>query len=584
MAFSISHNTPATGYIAWADVNIQYKGQTYAIPDGNTNLRYVYWLFSDPNSFYGSDEVPELGIDDLLVFYNRSGTALVVPTATVVDGGLIVPGSIIADALAANSVTSEKILAGAVDANAIAANAIGAGAIAAEAIQAEHISAGAVSASAIAADAVGAGAIAAGAIAADHIQSGVINTNHISAAGLDADVLKAGTITVDGGVNNVSSVEVKRSGTLRSLWNEKSLTFYAQDGMTPLVRAGDVSDAQDDSRVGFLVKSENGENLMDETGLYINNLRANIPAGLNIAPDPHFVMWNSSSHWTRSTSGPAWIDKFFDGQFDPDFPVDASAIILALDAGGAASASIESVPVSTKLTPAYNDVPLCVSFWAKAQRPSLVTIKCDIYAYEVGNLLPTGHQSHELQLSHDENTLVELQFPALTTFSANTESIAVKFSISRDAFESFASNVSIWSLMIEPGAKRSFPSFNPYVPALTPFSGTVVEYGSNLNGFYQRFSNGMQICWINQIELVHDGSTSISAWWTFPASFNDENNIFATWAGRSGQAIPQGERQLYHRVISTSTTQCRLQALGDGGFSPGDSGVAQAYAIGTWGD
>ena len=68
-----------------------------------------------------------------LCFFNKNGTHLTVPNTTVVDGGLIVSESILADALAANCVTSVKILAGAISAEKIkiAAGAVGAEKIAA---------------------------------------------------------------------------------------------------------------------------------------------------------------------------------------------------------------------------------------------------------------------------------------------------------------------------------------------------------------------------------------------------------------------------------------------------------------------
>ena len=148
------HNTPTLGYIAWQDVHIQYKGTTYSIPNGNTNKRFVIWKYADPDCFYGSDEFPTLGPEDLLVFLNKNGTYAIVPKTQIVDGSLIVSDSIMTDALAANSVTTEKIAAGAITADLIAANAIGAGAIAAGAITADEIAAGVIATAHLAALAV----------------------------------------------------------------------------------------------------------------------------------------------------------------------------------------------------------------------------------------------------------------------------------------------------------------------------------------------------------------------------------------------------------------------------------------------
>lgn len=185
MAFQYYHNTPAPGYIAWKDLNIQYQGQSYAIQDGYTDAKYVFWLYNgNRNVLYASNEFPDLTNDDLLVFYNRNGIAVVVPTSTVVDGGLIVPGTILTDALAANAVTSEKIAAGAITARELAANSVTAGAIAA----------GAIGASAIAADAIGAEHIAAAAILSEHIAANQVKADHIDTGAIDTRHLKAGII------------------------------------------------------------------------------------------------------------------------------------------------------------------------------------------------------------------------------------------------------------------------------------------------------------------------------------------------------------------------------------------------------
>jgi hypothetical protein len=108
----VTNNSPSAGYIAWKDCNISYKGKVYPIPDGNTNLTYVYWKFSDPDGFYGSNAYPTLAADDLLVFLNKNGIHLKVPNTTVLDGSLIVPESIYTDALAANIITTEHLMAG----------------------------------------------------------------------------------------------------------------------------------------------------------------------------------------------------------------------------------------------------------------------------------------------------------------------------------------------------------------------------------------------------------------------------------------------------------------------------------------
>ncbi|MGC4375936.1 tail fiber domain-containing protein [Fictibacillus sp. Mic-4] len=190
-------NTPQAGFIQWSDVHISYKGKVYNIANGATDFRYIYWKYSDPNSFYGSNVFPTLGDNDLLVFLNKNGIHLTVPTATIIDGSLIVPESIYANALAANSITSEKIVAGAISSDKIAANAIGADKIAAGAIMTNHIQAGAITANSgiIASAAIGTAAIQDGAITnakISNLDAGKINTGYLNTARL-----QAGTITAD---------------------------------------------------------------------------------------------------------------------------------------------------------------------------------------------------------------------------------------------------------------------------------------------------------------------------------------------------------------------------------------------------
>lgn len=215
MAYAITNNSPSPGYVRWTDVNIQYKGVSYSITDGYTNYRYIYWLAATPTSFVVSDTFPLLGMDDLLVFLNKDGISMVVPTATILDGGLIVPGSIYASAIAANTITGGQIAAGTISAANIAAGTITTDKIAANTIGAGNIAAGAVIADKILAGAITADKIAVNAITATKILANSIETGHISAAGLSADVLKAGSVESTDGKTyfNLATSEIKESGS-----------------------------------------------------------------------------------------------------------------------------------------------------------------------------------------------------------------------------------------------------------------------------------------------------------------------------------------------------------------------------------
>lgn len=197
MGFTVRDNTPSTGYIAWSDVHISYKGQVYAVSDGNTNKSYVWWDYSDPYRFQTTDTLPNLTDDDVVVFFNKNGIHLTVPTATVVDGSLIVPESIMANAIAANTITGDKIAANTISADNMAANAVGAEVIVAGAIGTDHLAAGAITADKVAANAIGAGAIAAGAIATEKLAANAVTSEKIYTGAVTAEKLGAGAVTAE---------------------------------------------------------------------------------------------------------------------------------------------------------------------------------------------------------------------------------------------------------------------------------------------------------------------------------------------------------------------------------------------------
>ena len=195
MAYVIKHNDPSPGYVSWSNMNMAYNGNTYAIADGNSNMIFIYWLLSSPYVMQTSNTFPTLAHTDVVVILNKSGTALLVPGSTILDGSLIVPGTILADALSANSVTSAKILAGSIQSTHISTGAIVADSIAAGAIGTAAIAAGAVISDHILADNVLAGHIVAGAIQAGHVAAGAIATNHLAAEAVTAAKIQALTIT-----------------------------------------------------------------------------------------------------------------------------------------------------------------------------------------------------------------------------------------------------------------------------------------------------------------------------------------------------------------------------------------------------
>jgi hypothetical protein len=202
MAFTISNNSPSPGYIAWSGLHIQYSGETFIIADGNTDRMYAYWTPAYPNNLVVSNDFPTLTANDCIVFLNKNGVAIVVPTASVLDGDLIVPGTILAVHLAANSVTAGSIAADAVTAGSVAANAIGAEAIAADVIIGDHINGETITGDklvmgTITADKIGAGSVTTEKIAANAVTAAKINVDTLFAAEAFLTKLNAADISAN---------------------------------------------------------------------------------------------------------------------------------------------------------------------------------------------------------------------------------------------------------------------------------------------------------------------------------------------------------------------------------------------------
>lgn len=132
---TITSNSPGAGSISWTAFNITYAGISYAVAAASSSRKFVWWEYrAGAPALVDGDTLPNLGADDLLLFLNKNGVGLLVPMTEIVEGSLIVSGSILADAIAANqintghlqadSVTTAKIATGAVTADEVAAGAV----------------------------------------------------------------------------------------------------------------------------------------------------------------------------------------------------------------------------------------------------------------------------------------------------------------------------------------------------------------------------------------------------------------------------------------------------------------------------
>lgn len=131
--YTVTNNVNATGVatpgsIRWQALHIVYSGVDYTITDGATSLKYTYFVKPASGTslaLTSSDTKPTLGPDDLLVFINNSGTAVVSAT----DGSASLP-----TAVANNAVDNLGLADNAVSGSKIADNGIGAGKIGSGAI------------------------------------------------------------------------------------------------------------------------------------------------------------------------------------------------------------------------------------------------------------------------------------------------------------------------------------------------------------------------------------------------------------------------------------------------------------------
>jgi hypothetical protein len=124
----LSNNTPSAGYISWTAFNIEYNGVGYPVAAGNTNKAYVYWKYNaGVPTIVTTDTKPveaTITADDWFLFLNKLGIAMYVDNANVVDGSLIINGSVYAAALAADQISTRELAAGAVIAENVQAGAI----------------------------------------------------------------------------------------------------------------------------------------------------------------------------------------------------------------------------------------------------------------------------------------------------------------------------------------------------------------------------------------------------------------------------------------------------------------------------
>jgi hypothetical protein len=106
---TITNNSPQLGDIAWGPFTIQYNGVGYAIGAGSTSQRWVWWRYAINTIEAGPDLPTDLTDDDLVLFGNKNGIGVRIQSSTLVDGELVVDGSILARAVSAEILVANEI-------------------------------------------------------------------------------------------------------------------------------------------------------------------------------------------------------------------------------------------------------------------------------------------------------------------------------------------------------------------------------------------------------------------------------------------------------------------------------------------
>lgn len=105
-----------------------------------------------------------------------------------------------------------------------------------------------------------------------------------------------------------------------------------------------------------------------------------------------------------------------------------------------------------------------------------------------------------------------------------------------------------------------------------------VEYGSNINGHYIRFPNGIQMCWNRDFIVTVADTDNASANWTYPAAFADTFTITAV--GNTAQAFPHNEYLVSTSMPNTSTATIRVRSIT--ATSRTVDITVRVFAIGRW--
>lgn len=117
--YVFTNNSPVAGSVAWTDLKITYKGVTYAITNGNSANKFIWFDFDATNNLVlvsNNTKPTTLTVDDILIGVNDAG----VFTPTFVNGQMghasaLKDGTVGSNELGSAAVTAGKIAASAIN-------------------------------------------------------------------------------------------------------------------------------------------------------------------------------------------------------------------------------------------------------------------------------------------------------------------------------------------------------------------------------------------------------------------------------------------------------------------------------------
>ena len=350
---SWSDNSPSSGYVSWNAHTLYYNGTAYNIASGNTNNKYIYWVYPN-NSYSSSNTNPTLDDNSFIIATNINGYHDLAWNAIANQ----VIGSAYIQDLAVNNakiidLSAEKITAGDIAVDRLIANSANAVNLGAVAINAQKIL---ISGSTYLSDwryggdatKIDGGDIATNTITANKI---VIGSRNLSIQGIEISANYPNTNTLywtsgvityidDNGVpqnvNISSGSQAWSSGTLYLYWGkgngylsvttDASQAFTSNTVVLATYRGGtdlvvnygrtiiDGDDIVTNTITGNKIKAGEivGTHIQTQTieGLHCkfesietSKLILN-PRGFNLISDPGFELGNLSKEWTTE-----WTSK-----------------------------------------------------------------------------------------------------------------------------------------------------------------------------------------------------------------------------------------------------------------------------------